>query len=107
MDVQALLGSRLRQLREAQGLTQDELADLCGTNQGHIGKIERGEINLTLDTLMRIADGLHVSLQYLLDFDQEFVLPYNMGILQSIQYMKSLPEETCNQIAEIIKTFVK
>lgn len=107
MDLQELLGARIRSLREEQNLTQDALADLCGTNQGHIGKIERGENNLTLDTLIRIADGLHVSVRDLLDFDSELVLPYNAYILKVIRHMESLPVETCAQIEEIVKTFVK
>jgi ribosome-binding protein aMBF1 (putative translation factor) len=45
-------------LREKHGLTQAELAQLCGMDQGDISRIERGATSPTTRTLQRIADAL-------------------------------------------------
>lgn len=45
-------------LREQHGLTQAELAERCGIDQGDISRIERGATSPTARTLQRIADAL-------------------------------------------------
>ena len=52
------IGSRLRALREEQGLTTRELADKAGIDYSHIAKIERGTYNLRVDTLHKVATAL-------------------------------------------------
>jgi|ERR1051326_4372918 transcriptional regulator with XRE-family HTH domain len=56
------LGSTLRELRKERKLTQEDLADKAKINPNYYGRIERGEINLTLDTLIAISSGLNVSI---------------------------------------------
>ncbi len=46
------------ELREGQGLTQAELAERCGIDQGDISRIERGSTSPTSRTLQRIAAAL-------------------------------------------------
>ena len=58
-----LLGERLRELREEQGLTQKQLSDKVGIYQADISKIERGLANPSVSTLKRLADGLDVELR--------------------------------------------
>lgn len=60
------LGSRIRQLRKKKGWSQDELAAICGLHRSHVGKIERGETNVRLSTLMVIAENLDASVEQLL-----------------------------------------
>jgi len=45
-------------LRERHGLTQQQLAERCGVDQGDISRIERGSTSPTARTLQRIADAL-------------------------------------------------
>lgn len=61
------LGSRIRTLRKRLGLTQEEMADRCELHWTYIGGLERGERNPTLTTIQRIAAGLHVGLNQLID----------------------------------------
>lgn len=46
------------ELREEHGLTQAEVAERCGIDQGDISRIERGSTNPTARTLQRIAEAL-------------------------------------------------
>lgn len=54
-------GNRMRQLREAAGLTQESLADAAGLHWSYVGQIERGERNLTYKNVLRLARGLAVA----------------------------------------------
>jgi predicted transcriptional regulator len=53
-------GTTLRRARGEAGLTQTALADLAGTSQQYIAKIEAGQINPTLATMESIALALHL-----------------------------------------------
>ena len=53
------LGDVVRSRRKAEGLSQEALADAAGIDRSHMGKIERGERNVTLLNLCRIAAALH------------------------------------------------
>lgn len=52
------LGSVIRQERHSQKLSQEALADAAGIDRSHMGKIERGERNVTLLNLVRISAAL-------------------------------------------------
>lgn len=49
------LGATIRTLRKAVGLSQEALADLAEIDRSHMGKIERGERNVSLLNILRIA----------------------------------------------------
>ncbi len=57
-DLQRTVGRNLRAYREAQGLSQEAFADVLGVHRTYMGGIERGERNLTLKSLERIAGRL-------------------------------------------------
>ena len=61
------LGDRLRELRQARNLTQAQLADQCGLHRTFIGSVERGERNVSVLNLRRIAAVLRVKLADLFD----------------------------------------
>lgn len=53
------LGEAVRARRKALGLSQEALADAAGIDRSHMGKIERGERNVTLLNLIKIAAALN------------------------------------------------
>ncbi|MGW9133774.1 helix-turn-helix domain-containing protein [Streptomyces sp. NPDC055681] len=59
-------GRRMRELREAAGLSQEALADLAHLHRTYIGSVERGERNVSLVNITRIAQALGVSSSALL-----------------------------------------
>lgn len=60
------LGKRIRELRKQQGMTQDQLAELAGMSNKHVGEIERGEVNATLVSLERVSAALDLPLHDLI-----------------------------------------
>ena len=54
-------GETVRNLRKRANLSQEDLAELCGLHRTYIGGIERGERNVALLNIIRIAEALKVS----------------------------------------------
>lgn len=57
------VGLRVRALREARNVSQEQLGDLAALHRTFIGRVERGETNITVLSLMRICEALDVSLK--------------------------------------------
>lgn len=57
-DLQHSVGRNLRAYREARGLSQEAFADTLGVHRTYMGGVERGERNLTLKSVERLADRL-------------------------------------------------
>ena len=58
-------GKVVRTYRHRLGISQEELAARCGLHRTYLGAIERGERNVSLINIERIANGLGVSLEEL------------------------------------------
>ncbi|WP_150272866.1 helix-turn-helix domain-containing protein [Paenibacillus tepidiphilus] len=54
------VGDRIRDIRKAKGLTQQQLAELSNLDDAYIGSVERGERNFSIDSLEKIIDALKV-----------------------------------------------
>jgi len=53
-------GERLRDIRKAKGISQEKLGDLSGLHRTYIGAIERGEQNVSVDNIAKIAKALKI-----------------------------------------------
>lgn len=60
-NINHFVGEKVREFRLRIGLSQEEFADECGLHRTYIGAVERGERNITLNTLIRLAKALRVS----------------------------------------------
>lgn len=63
----AAFGRRVREVRQAQGLTQEVLAEAAGLHPTFISNVERGYRTATVPTLLRLAKGLAVPPSTLVD----------------------------------------
>lgn len=55
------LGRAVRRLRSGAGYSQERFADACGVHRTYIGSVERGETNISLDNIERIARTLRLT----------------------------------------------
>ena len=65
-DLQRVVGENLRRYRQDRGFSQEAFADELGVHRTYMGGIERGERNLTLRSLERIAECIDVDPRELL-----------------------------------------
>jgi transcriptional regulator with XRE-family HTH domain len=66
-DPRTLLGNRVRELRLAKELSQEKLAELADLHRNFVGAIERGQKNVGLVSLVKLAHALSVKPSALLD----------------------------------------
>mgnify|MGYP003364239986 CR=1 FL=1 len=64
-NISKLVGARIRGFRKEKHLSQEELAEKCNLHPTYIGQLERGEKNPTIESVMKISDGLQVPLDQL------------------------------------------
>lgn len=70
--LRARLGRAVRRLRKAAGYSQESFADKCKVHRTYMGAVERGETNISLDNLERIAKALNlIAGQLLLEAEKE------------------------------------
>ena len=65
----AEVGSRIRQIRTKHNMSQSDLAEACGFSLPYVSDIERGKKCFSVDSLLRIAQTLQVSADWLLRLD--------------------------------------
>lgn len=67
-DPKKLFGQKVRELRLARGLSQEALADEAGVHRTFMGSVERGERNISLENIVKIAKALNCRASKLLDY---------------------------------------
>lgn len=60
-DFQKRIGTRVRELRTNRRISQEAFADLCSLHRTHMSLLERGRVNITVNTLKAIIDALGVT----------------------------------------------
>ncbi|MDQ3330609.1 MAG: helix-turn-helix domain-containing protein [Planctomycetota bacterium] len=60
--VQKRFGERLRSVRTNAGFSQERLAEIAGLHRTYISSVERGERNVTIETVEKLAHALNVTL---------------------------------------------
>jgi transcriptional regulator with XRE-family HTH domain len=66
-----LLGKKVRTLRKAKKMTQEQLATVADSGAKYISELERGETNVTITLVTKIAEGLGVTTSELFENDDE------------------------------------
>jgi len=70
-NLRKLFGHNIRRLRSERGLTQADLALKAGLNRSYLGNVERGQRNISLDNIAKVAHALAVSPEVLLKSEVE------------------------------------
>lgn len=105
------VGKRIKEARKAIGLSQEDLAKRMGLkNKSSICKVERGDDNLTTDSVQKYADALHVSVGYLMGWEGNIISGHSPEVIIRTDdidgtYTPYTPEEL-NKAIEIYKKYV-
>ncbi len=97
----AILGKRIKETRQASGITQEALAEMVSCNTSHISNIENNYTKASLNVLLSIANALNTSIDYLLSnqYNNESLALNN----EILRLFSMLPEEKKQQLIRIIK----
>jgi transcriptional regulator with XRE-family HTH domain len=67
LSAREIFAENLRKLRKARNLSQEGLAELAELHRTYIGSVERGERNISIDNMARLAHALGVTIRDLLE----------------------------------------
>jgi len=95
------LGEKIKKERIRNRLTQEMLAEMADITSSYVGQIERGERKVTLSKLVRIANVLNVSVDYLLSDNIELT-DDNLQV-EIKNAMSNMEEKDKHMIIDIIK----
>lgn len=95
------LGEKIKKERMRNRLTQEMLAELADITSSYVGQIERGERKVTLSKLVRIANVLNVSVDYLLSDTAELTEDNLQAEIKNA--MNNMEEKDKHMIIDIIK----
>ena len=102
------IGSRIQYYRLENNLTQAELAEIIGTNQKHLSRIEAGYHRSSFDTIIAITKALHISVELLIadhnDSNDEATLKL---IMDDIRGMSAKQLDMLRDNIKTIKKFDK
>lgn len=69
IQLQRIIGEKIRFIRESKGITQQDLAAACNFEKANMSRIEAGRTNPTISTLYKISQALEVKITDLVDVE--------------------------------------
>ncbi|KNF07845.1 putative HTH-type transcriptional regulator type 3 [Gottschalkia purinilytica] len=96
------MGQRMRIERERLGLSREKFAEIVELSPLYIGQLERGERKMSIDTLIKISNSLHISTDYLIfGTSMDITTPYNDNNLTTL--LNRCSKKQLSLIEDIIK----
>lgn len=93
-----VLGNNIRQIRREKDLSQEALAEFADINVTFLGKIERGQANPTIETLLKISRAFEMPLTKLFEYPQSIY-----GNTNDDSRLEALISEFADKIKELYK----
>jgi transcriptional regulator with XRE-family HTH domain len=101
----AMLGTRIKELRKAKGLSQDQLSESIGIDPKHLSRIEVGKSYPYMETLESIANSLEVEIKDLFEFKH---LEKDTATVEGVSAMLTgVSVEKLRLVVKFIRTFIK
>ena len=105
-DLREHICTKIRGLRKALQLTQSQFAEKVGLSEEHIRKIERRKSTPSLEALFKIANGLNLSINELLDFDEQHGAGKNKALNSMLTLLQTRSQEEIKLLHEVgVKIF--
>lgn len=99
-----LLGAKIKQVRIKRKLTQDKLSEMCNLSATFLGIVEGGWKKPSLESLVRIANVLDVSLDYLLS--DSLKLSSETRIEELVSAVKNLDSKDLDMVVDMVNTLI-
>ena len=100
-------GSRVRALRKVAGLSQMKLGEKVGLDHTYIGGIERGERNLSLEAIGKIAMGLGIEIPELFFLSGAERKPFPGELMELVTLLEKRDPETIQRGTEFVQGMLK
>ena len=109
MDVLKAVGKKIRVIRKGQGFSQEDLGEKTGLSANYIGLVERGQKQVTLVTLAKIAASLGVDLSVLFEghSTRGKKSPTEIEILDLLDLIRTMKFEDIKAFKRMAKHFTK
>ena len=97
----ATIGNKLFSFRKRMGMTQSEIAEAAGLSDRTYADIERGTVNMRIETFLRICNALHITPNEILtEKDTDYISKQN-EILQRLEACSSKDKETALRLLHV------
>ena len=100
--IQVQFGIRMRALRQGAGLSQMELGNRANLDHTYIGGIERGERNLSIEAIEKVADGLGIDIIRLFQHSSQRSVE-SQQIAELVALLERKDEETIKRVLDMVR----
>ena len=101
-----MIGNKLLAIRKRSGLTQAEVAEAAGLSDRTYADIERGTVNMRLETLLRICDALHITPDEILTADKNAPIQPEQ-LMAKLALCNARDKETALRLLEVYLQSIK
>lgn len=102
-ELQRRFGRCLREARRSRGLTQAQLADQVDRSLDMIGRLERGELAPSFETIERLCGALNVRAVELFGGQSALTMPQSERLSEALALMEQMPPEKLRQALNVLR----
>ena len=95
------IGNKLLSIRKLAGLTQSEVAERAGLSMRTYADIERGSVNMRIETILRICEVLHITPDEILTDDESFPASKQEEVMARLNACSPKDKETALQLLSV------
>ncbi len=96
-----LIGNKLLTFRKKNGLTQSEVAEKAGLSDRTYADIERGTVNMRIETVLKICDALNITPNEILTVDDEDSVVLEEEIIKRLSLCTRSEKETALRLLNV------
>ncbi|WP_010492980.1 helix-turn-helix domain-containing protein [Paenibacillus elgii] len=103
------IGARIRDLRKERGMSQESLGEKGGFHYSYIGQIERGEKNIALLNLVKIATALEVSVTQLFSYvdEEEKYTDSESDLVEIVKMLREKKPQQVRMVRNVVREMFK
>ena len=95
------IGNKLLAIRKRMGLTQNEVAEIAGLSNRTYADIERGTVNMRVETILRICTALHITPDEILTEEVSSLSVKKQELLQRLEACSPKDQETAMELLSV------